>query len=549
MVTERTSSAPAASSEFGIALALDLLKRLNKAVDDQGNRLSATVTVSGFEPWWFIQEQLLWGILVPYVKHRSLFQRILSGEVNDVSSLPSGVQAVWALLSKDINPPMARMNGALRARGLLLLRSLIRLLGWLALALISLASLVLFRLDRRNTLVYAIDKVSPGLDHDFRISNIYRELRRRRYRFGEYVHRGRLHGTLNSLWRRQRPVVFFEALSQAGAWLLERWSGGYRSEIQVRIEPADADSRFLKAVAGWALRQSRISADEVRVLRLLLRLHGARRAIILDDSRHVYELIAACKSSGIPTLGYMHGLLNKYHPGLMAYGFVDARRHVFDHYGIWSSYFLRRLTAGDLFSEANTFVCGPLRPPSQEDLQAILDFQPRRIPPIRVLFISEPRAPQEEVLRYLSQILTDQRFQVMMKLRDGEQRPDSSKPGGAMGKQLNVVHGGSVYEAFAQSDVIVGTYSTALYEAILALHPVVVLNTSFIYGHEIVRDGLAEFAESPDQLADTLLQAASHSRVELLRRREIVWGEEISDGASALFDMAEEKLWQASAVG
>ncbi len=118
-----------------------------------------------------------------------------------------------------------------------------------------------------------------------------------------------------------------------------------------------------------------------------------------------------------------------------------------------------------------------------------------------------------------------------------------------MGELLSVVHGGSVYEAFTQSDVIVGTYSTALYEAILALHPVVVLNTSFAYGHEIVRDGLADFAESPGRLADTLLQTTLHPRAELLRRRKIVWGVQISDGASALFDMAEERRWQAPDVG
>ena len=94
-----------------------------------------------------------------------------------------------------------------------------------------------------------------------------------------------------------------------------------------------------------------------------------------------------------------------------------------------------------------------------------------------------------------------------------------------------------------QCDVVMGTYSTVLYEAVLALLPAIVLNTSFTYGHDIACDGLAGFAESPEGVSSSVLKACALPEEELIRRRDAIWGERLVDGACALFDAAETRLW------
>jgi hypothetical protein len=284
------------------------------------------------------------------------------------------------------------------------------------------------------------------------------------------------------------------------------------------------------------------SAIEMECLKGMVQWHRPRYALVLDDSRHANELVAACKELGIFTLGYQHGLFNRYHTGLMAFGFDSARRHTFDFYGVWSEYFRQRLLAGDLYDETNTFVCGPLRPPTANELQAVWSARRCNPIPVRVLLVSEPRARQEQVLRYVEKLLRDERFQVLLKVRPGEEIPHFNPSVNATSGSLQIIQGRTVYESFTQADVVVGTYATVLFEAVLALRPAVVFNTSFTYEHDLAHDGLVEFAESPDRVCDVVLRASALSEEELIRRRNVMWGEQIMDGTAILFDVAKTRL-------
>jgi hypothetical protein len=88
-------------------------------------------------------------------------------------------------------------------------------------------------------------------------------------------------------------------------------------------------------------------------------------------------------------------------------------------------------------------------------------------------------------------------------------------------------------------DVVVGTYSTVLYEAALALTPTVWVRTSRAYGRELAEETLAEEAARPEEFARALRKAAALPDEERLRRRSRIWGERVADGAAALMDALE----------
>jgi hypothetical protein len=520
--------------------AIELLRRFNGLTFTDGHRVSESVIVDGFEPWWFIQEQLFWNFLVPYSQHRIFINRWIKGEILVNEAVPDQLDCVLRLLEKIKDDAVSSSSDTAKPLSLLA-RNVRRVLGkafQFGLAVFSITSLFMFRLLRKDTLLYTIDKLSKDLDHDFRITGIYRELRQRGYRFSEYIHFSNLSETCHNLFKRHRPEVFFEAVIDT---ILFNRGRSRKKEERSFKSSSDTDQQFITALAEEAIRRCEVSVRGVRILKTFLKLQGVRCAVVLDDSRHANELIAACKSLHVPILGYMHGLLNRYHVGLMAYEFGNARRHTFDLYGIWSEYFRQRILKGSLYDAENTFVCGPLRPPTKMQLRECEYSRKRNIMPVRVLLISEPRAQQEQVHAYVERLLDDGRFKILIKIRIGEHKPNFN-PDRYDPNSWQIV-GGTVFEAVAESDVVVGTYGTMLYEAAWCLRPAVVLNTDFQYGQDLVYDDLAEFAKSPECVCDVVMQASSLPEEELRSRRSIIWGDCLVDGAVTLFDRAENRIW------
>jgi hypothetical protein len=258
--------------------------------------------------------------------------------------------------------------------------------------------------------------------------------------------------------------------------------------------------------------------------------------VIFDDNRHNHELTAACISLGIPVLGFQHGVFNKFHAGLMAFGFSGARPHAFDRYGVWSDLFRDRLLRDSgLFPPDRVFVSGPVRPPEEAAPQRTRARRPGQPDTLRVLVISEPLARKQEVAPYLQALLRDPQFEICLKLRPGESERSLEDYGLPAGR-VRLIKTGTVYEALAQTDAAIGTYSTVLYEAILAMVPIVWMKTSRAYGRELGEDQLAETASRPEELPGAIRKAVARDDALLRRIRERVWGTDIRNGSECLLE-------------
>jgi hypothetical protein len=222
----------------------------------------------------------------------------------------------------------------------------------------------------------------------------------------------------------------------------------------------------------------------------------------------------------------------------MAYGFEGARSHAFDLYGVWGPLFRERLLAGSrLYDADQVVVCGPLRAP-----QAAQPEPARNLGQPRVLLVSEPLARKGEVQNYLEALIRSGRFELCVKLRPGED-PAGLRAYGLDPASVRVLQTPTVYEAFSQVDLALGTYSTVLYEAALSLIPTVWLRTAIAYGRELAEEGLAEAAEDPQQVVAAVDRALRLPREELIRRRDRIWSNAADDGARRLVETGEARLW------
>jgi hypothetical protein len=506
--------------------ALDLLKRINALKDSSGRKVSSLVVEDGFEPWWYSQDRLLRFYLVPLTQIFSLLEAASRVDALRVENAPPDLERVLRAVAGKSGfagmPPSAATRSAKGA------------VGEAAMLAVAWASLAAFRLARRDTVFFIIDNVSPGMRCDFRFAPLYREFDREGFRYAEYAHTLLPRQALGNFLRRRRPVFFLES---ADAWA--RWSG-LKIIPPVWTDPTAGGSledRALSALVPTMLAACAHSVARQRILKRAFEFQRARRAVIFDDNRHNYEMIAACRSLGIPVLGFQHGVFNKFHAGLMAFGFSEGRPHAFDRYGVWSNLFRERLLRDSaLFGPERVFVSGPVRPPEETPPRAggrelpAAGGSPDRI---RVLVVSEPLARKHEVAAYLQTLLADPQFELYLKLRPGES-DRSLEEYSLTPDRVRRLQTGTVYEALEQVDVAVGTYSTVLYEAVLARKPIVWMSTSRAYGRELAEDHLAEAARKPGELAGAIRKAVAASNAELEARRELVWGKDIRDGSRSL---------------
>jgi hypothetical protein len=511
--------------------ALVLLKKLNLLQAGDGRRVSGVITEAGFEPWWYSQDRLFRFYLVPLTQLLPLLDLLPgAGEVN-YEDLSTEQERVLKALSSSPDFPF-RFSTADRSSR----KPLWAGIAQAALFLISLAGLWWFRLTRRDTVFYIVDNVSPGIREDFRFSPLYRALAERSIRFAEYAHTLSPRQAFGNFLRRRRPVFFLEAADWWARAARIRIPTPNPEDSQPPAAPATAADRALWALVPTVLGWCAESAARQRVLVRALGIQRARRAIVFDDNRHNHELIAACRARGIPVLGFQHGVFNRFHAGLMAYGFQGTRSHAFHRYGVWSELFRERLLrASLLYRSDEVFSAGPVRGPDQE----IPHRTPGSSGRIRVLVVSEPLARKQEVIPYLRALLADPSIELCLKLRPGE-GDRSLAEYGLPADRVRLLRTRTVFEALADIDVTVGTYSTVLYEAALALVPAVWLRTSRAYGRELAEEGLAEPANEPADLLEVVRRAAALPLEERERRRDRIWGEARIDGARRLVDELEK---------
>jgi hypothetical protein len=499
--------------------ALDLLRKINSLRDSAGQRVCSALTEDGFEPWWYGQDRLLRFYLVPLTQLLRFLEAVGGAKSLRVENAPPDLERVLQAIGGKMGFPALEPDAPRPKEGIL---------GQAAMLAVSLASLAAFRAARRDTVFFIIDHVSPGLRRDFRFDPLYGELEHRGFRYAEYAHTLSPKQALANFFRRRRPVFFLEA---ADFWA--RLSRGRAAVPAVQFPAGEKESiedRALQALVPLVWEGCVRSIARQRILKRALRFQRADRAVIFDDNRHNHELVAACLSLGIPVLGFQHGVFNKFHAGLMAYGFSGARPHAFDRYGMWSDLFRERLLRDSaLYGPERVFVAGPVRPP-----ESPLPGKKKTVSDVvRVLVVSEPLARKREAAAFLQRLLNDPRYELCLKLRPGE--PEGSlKKYGLPSDRVRLLQTGTVYDAFAQVDVAVGTYSTVLYEALLAGVPIVWMKTARAYGRELAEEGLAEAAERPEELPGAIRKAVALTDSERRRRRQRIWGADIRNGAAAL---------------
>ena len=271
------------------------------------------------------------------------------------------------------------------------------------------------------------------------------------------------------------------------AILAVAWLMGLRSEAQTKRSRVAVARWFLRALRPWIL-------------------------FVIDESGSGQPLLRAARRLGIPVVAIQHGDFAgnpQYSPGRN--GSFDTEPA--DLLCVWSSWFQDRLLAvSPIYTRDNTVVTGRLRYPEPEERHKTVDG-------LRVLILGEPDPVFRSELRPFLEALA--RGGTVPFYRPHPADTDSPRGGNRA----------SLTEWILSSDVVLGSGSSGLLEALYWRRPVVVFCTPALDDPAgFVRGGLAIRCGDPEELTQIcrrLEHQAGGAAVETARA--MVWGETDAD--------------------
>lgn len=510
-----------------------------------GTRLTKSFTYEGYELWWMYYNSLFLYFCLPYTQYKGLLHRLK--DFTDVHFCQPPYKSLFFYYLRAYGCKVKRLTGpGLKSPSFLPFGIFIQII-------VTLLCLPVLILKRRRLMVFIGDKFEKSRDYDFRMKFIYRELRSRNLPFVEFIR------SLES-WKkiihhaliRRRPVVYSEGVAFLGRFC-GFISGGHilvRRKIASRVLTAgtDPETRFKFLIGAHYILGMRDDVWAIRIMKLILRAIGIKTAFIAAALDRNFHAFLGCKLNAIPTVGILHGVASKYYNGYdFLPGFDGEKMLSVDKYGLWSQwwkeYYVKNSKA---YRPEQLYVSGPMRPSERNDKESA-DADAKisaivREGPINVLFVSEQLAVPQEVMPYLEALLGQSDIRIILTFRhyrDGfKEWLLKNKPELLEHPNIKVAAGG-LQKAIEDSDVAVGSHSTAVLEMLLQLKPPIFFQTQKwgdYYNLREYGEKRAFFAENPAELTEKIKNARSASADTLKDLQERYFGDPYKNGSKWVVD-------------
>ncbi len=387
--------------------------------------------------------------------------------------------------------------------------------------IISLVSIFYAYIKRGNTAVFSGDKIDGKYANDFRLEPLYHVLHEEHIKYLEIVHTLGGMTMIKHFLERERPVIYLESIDV----LVSPFVFLYKLRARIRVSHLELNSfsindrKFVQFILEKYISMCLISRVRLMIFTALLSILNIKKVFSIDDTRHYNELMAATRILGIPSYAIQHGHFTKYHAGWLKKTNLKGESMRPRYLLVWSNYWKQELKRLDtIFDEDEILVGGERWPLSSTSLPG--DFTND----LSILIPYENDAPKSEVRRYIDDFLSLENVEVIFKIRADHDKQEQLTEYGldkVRGK-LTIVR--SVNDVIERVSLVAGTYSTFLYDMVVAEKPVAILESSIDYGEGMVINGLADLLHENDDLFTTLRHIAATPTEQLKKRKELLTG-------------------------
>jgi len=376
--------------------------------------------------------------------------------------------------------------------------------------------------SRKKVLIFTGDKVSSKSGrHDFRLDPLYEALAEPQESFLEIVHTIPSRESLINFFKRRRLVIYLEAFdwfSSLFVFLKQRRVKKLLGEEFFQTFESD-EREFARELIIKYASATEIFKVRLTWLKLVLRLSGVESIFSIDDVRHYNELVLASKLSGVKFTAIQHGHFTKYHVGWLKMFESEYKIIKPDKLIVWSEYWRGGLLKLGTYYDPDEIVVG-----GAKDHLTPSESSSATGEKIGILLPYETDAPMEDMRKYVEIITRNPKFELIFKLR--ADLPDELQLSqyGLAAKGVNFTSTHSSRDVLPRVNLVLGTYSTFLYDMVAERKPIGILETSIDYGEGMVLGGLAEgvglatLEEDLNRLSQTSLEELEERRLRLVGR-------------------------------
>lgn len=519
-----------------------LVEKLSYLTIADGSRLSKLINYQGYELWWIHYDRLMYKFCLPYTQYKYLLNYLKS--FNKIYVYKAACPDLFYYFLNAYNKKCIIVKD-------LNIRSFFKKLfpipfGVFLQFILTFVFLFWLKITQPKLMIWTSDRFSLSYDADFRLVNIYKELRRKKIPFVEFIRSQEPSQTiLKHVFVRKRPVVYSAAVIFL-VYYFARWFTKSKKEqlinlcISQKLEP---EKHFHLLVATHYLRDFTGTILSIQILKKILKWIGIKTAIVNVGVNRTFHEILACKLLGIKVTGIQHGattchyLVSDFMPGFDGKVFLSV-----DKYGLWSDWWRKYYIAhSKAYKPEQLYVSGHMR---SLEIKEVSSNQKDGL--IKVLFVSEELADPSEVMPYLLTLLEEKDFSVRVKFRfykDGfENWLQENNPN--ILKKIKIVRS-NIHHAISESDVVVGCHSTGVLEALLQLKPFVVFKTEKWGDYFQIKSFNNEgyfFAEDPKELISYIKESPKTSKQVLIKLRNKFFGDPFKNGSKWVVEQAEEYL-------
>lgn len=377
----------------------------------------------------------------------------------------------------------------------------------------SCLSLLRILLKKPDVLLYMIDSPSSSRGvHDARMDHVYEFLSKSNSTYDEL-----LHTVVFKTYSRNRSVRTKAAFYLESLDILCRAITFCTSLAAPTFSKFDYSPEIISLACERA-RRLEIYKWKISILSWIFSWSHPKVLFCIDDMRESLVVTAAAQRAGIPVFWFQHGHYSKYQVGIQACETdpldVPQPTALF----VWSEYWKKQLLQNATYIPENRILVSGYP-------KEIPDFS-ERIPSdqeILILVPYETIANKDEVKAHLQRFLEDKRVHLYFKVRaDIDTETQIIEYGLQQDVRITVIQ--NHVSIIDRINLVVGTYSTFLYDMVAYGIPVAILETQSTYGRDMVENGVAELIRTGTEGVLDLQRILTTEPKELTRRRELVYG-------------------------
>ena len=368
-------------------------------------------------------------------------------------------------------------------------------------------------------LVYGVDTTRGVHRGDFRLDQLYRVLHGDNISYIEVVKGLCTWQSVTNLFIRRRPVFFIEVLD----WLyvIGRHLGIIVPRIVFDERKLDLSSfsaneqPFVANLVADFIARSNAMVWAFTASDRLLQRTQVKAIYMLDDMRHAYPLLYAARKQCLPVVALQHGHFTKHHFGwLRGKGAVGPFLTPKELY-VWSDFWKESLLMNNTYFEPEQIVVAGNKTPVPDVKH------PKDDGVITIVVPYETIAPKHEVAAAVGKLVTCEGVYVLFKVRpDIPEGRQLAEYGLTESEHLEVITDHTQY--LPDIDMVLGVYSTYLYDLLAYGKRAMILNTSSVYGRDMVERSVADLVDA-ETICEDVRQLAGKPYTEIRDRGQKVF--------------------------